>query len=94
MMEGRVSIQDFTFASEVKLGTYSDSRLPPAGAVVAARRIQQDPRAEPQYGERVAYVIAQGPPGMTRTESAVSPEALLADRSVTAFYHFSLNKLY
>jgi hypothetical protein len=48
---------------DCRLGTYSAAAatIPPA-AVVAARAMAADPRAEPRYGERVAYVVVAGPP--------------------------------
>ncbi|KAF2440746.1 hypothetical protein P171DRAFT_420696 [Karstenula rhodostoma CBS 690.94] len=77
IMEGRVSIQDFLFAKEVKLGTYSDRGPPPPGALVATKRMLADPRAEPQYGERVPYVVVTGAPSARLIDRCVSPETLL-----------------
>lgn len=53
--------QDFIFAREVRLGTYSvkAATLPPA-AVVASKAMAADPRAEPLYGERVPFVVSVG----------------------------------
>jgi hypothetical protein len=47
------------FCKEVRLGSYapSASSLPPA-AIVAAKAMAADPRAEPRYGERVPYVVS------------------------------------
>jgi len=39
-----------------------------------------DPRAEPQYGERVPYVIRAGAPGMRLIDRVVSPEEMLKDK--------------
>ncbi|PTB70497.1 zeta catalytic subunit of dna polymerase [Trichoderma citrinoviride] len=77
VMDGRVSIQDFCFAKEVRLGTYSEHGLPPAGAMISARKMLQDSRAEPQYGERVPYVVVTGAPGARLIDRCVSPEELL-----------------
>lgn len=77
IMEGRVSIQDFLFAKEVKLGTYSDRGPPPPGALIATKRMLADPRAEPQYGERVPYVVVAGAPSARLIDRCVSPETLL-----------------
>jgi DNA polymerase zeta len=44
---------------QVRLGTYINA--PPA-ACVAARAAQEDPRAEPAFGERVPYVVVCGAP--------------------------------
>ncbi|OCL14889.1 hypothetical protein AOQ84DRAFT_370879 [Glonium stellatum] len=79
IMTGRISIQDFLFAKEVKLGNYSDKGPPPPGALVATKRMLVDPRTEPQYGERVPYVVVTGAPGARLIDRCVSPETLLLD---------------
>lgn len=93
IMEGRVSIQDFLFAKEVKLGTYSDRGPPPPGALIATKRMLADPRAEPQYGERVPYVVITGAPGARLIDRCVSPEALLQNDhlELDAEYYISKN---
>lgn len=78
IMAGAVSIQDFAFAREVKLGAYSDRGPPPPGALLSARRMRADARAEPQYGERVPYVVVAGAPGARLLDRCVAPEDLLA----------------
>ncbi|PYI07055.1 DNA polymerase zeta catalytic subunit [Aspergillus sclerotiicarbonarius CBS 121057] len=78
IMQGRVSVQDFCFAREVRLGTYSD-RLPPPGALISAKKMLADPRSEPQYGERVPYVVVTGAPGSRLIDRCVPPETLLHD---------------
>jgi len=84
IMRGRVSVQDFCFAKEVKLGTYSTTGKGPAppGAVIATKRMMQDARAEPQYGERIPYVVVTGAPGARLVDRCVEPEALLNDPSL------------
>ena len=77
IMKGKVSIQDFCFAKEVKLGTYSDKGPPPPGALISTKRMLEDPRAEPQYGERVPYVVITGAPGARLIDRCVAPEVLL-----------------
>jgi DNA polymerase zeta len=93
IMEGRISIQDFLFAKEVKLGTYSDRGLPPPGALIATKRMLADPRAEPQYGERVPYVVITGAPGARLIDRCVSPETLLQNDhlELDAEYYISKN---
>lgn len=93
IMKGKVSIQDFCFAKEVKLGTYSEKGPPPPGALISTRRILQDPRAEPQYGERVPYVVITGAPGARLIDRCVAPEVLLQNdqNELDAEYYISKN---
>lgn len=79
IMKGSVSIQDFCFAREVKLGTYSGNGPPPPGALISTKRMLLDARAEPQYGERVRYVVVTGAPGARLIDRCVAPEELLHD---------------
>ncbi|GAA6061348.1 hypothetical protein JCM10212_004829 [Sporobolomyces blumeae] len=79
LQSGDVSPQDFVIAKAVKLGTYADNRLPPPGAVVASRAMMKDHRAEPEYGERVPYIMFQGEPGTKQVDRALSPADFLAD---------------
>ena len=44
IMRGSVSVQDFCFAREVKLGTYSAKGPLPPGALISAKRMQGDVR--------------------------------------------------
>ncbi|KAL6702690.1 DNA polymerase zeta [Coniothyrium glycines] len=93
IMEGRISIQDFLFAKEVKLGTYSDKGPPPPGALIATKRMLADARTEPQYGERVPYVVITGAPGARLIDRCVSPETLLLNDhlELDAEYYISKN---
>lgn len=81
ILAGRVSIQDFIIAKEVRLGTYSEKGIPPPGAAVAYRRILKDPRDEPQYAERVPYIISNAE-GRRLIDRARTPEEMLANRSL------------
>lgn len=93
IMTGRISIQDFLFAKEVKLGTYSERGQPPPGALIATKRMLADPRTEPQYGERVPYVVVTGAPGARLIDRCVSPETLLQNDhlELDAEYYISKN---
>ncbi|KAF3004025.1 DNA polymerase zeta [Curvularia kusanoi] len=93
IMQGRISIQDFLFAKEVKLGTYSDRGPPPPGALIATKRMLADPRTEPQYGERVPYVVITGAPGARLIDRCVAPEVLLNNEhlELDAEYYISKN---
>ncbi|XP_038890095.1 DNA polymerase zeta catalytic subunit isoform X2 [Benincasa hispida] len=80
ILSGRVSIQDFVFAKEVRLGTYrtrGPSSLPPA-AIVATKAMRIDPRAEPRYAERIPYVVIYREPGARLADMVVDPMDLLA----------------
>ncbi|ONK63448.1 uncharacterized protein A4U43_C07F15260 [Asparagus officinalis] len=90
ILSGKVSLQDFVFSKEVRLGTYSSraSTLPPA-AIVATKAMQNDPRAEPRYGERIPYVVIHGEPGARLVDMVVSPYVLLDINSA-----YRLNELY
>lgn len=92
ILTGRVSVQDFCFAKEVKLGTYADRGPPPPGALIATRRMLRDPRAEPQYGERVPYVVIAGAPGARLWERCVEPERLLDDPHAELDAEYYINK--
>jgi DNA polymerase zeta len=62
----------------VKLGTYSDKGPPPPGALISTRKMLEDGRAEPQYGERVPYVVITGAPGARLIDRCIAPEDLLS----------------
>jgi DNA polymerase zeta len=92
IMSGKVSIQDFLFAKEVKLGTYSDRGPPPPGALIATRKMLHDARQEPQYGERVPYVVITGAPGARLIDRCVDPERLLNDDQVELDAEYYITK--
>ncbi|KAF9150775.1 DNA polymerase zeta [Linnemannia schmuckeri] len=82
ILEGRVPVPDLMFGKEVKLGKYSEKGVPPPGAVVSARRMELDPRSEPQYGERVPYVVVYGDPSARLTDQVVEPKELLRNKDL------------
>ena len=80
VMNDRLSIADLCFSKEVRApGSY---RAPPPGAVVASRRMAQDPRATLVHGERVPYVVVSGPPGMPLRDRCVAPEEVVRNRKL------------
>ncbi|KAF3782319.1 DNA polymerase zeta catalytic subunit, partial [Nymphaea thermarum] len=87
---GKVSLQDFVFSKEVRLGTYSSrtSSLPPA-AIVAMKAMRADPRAEPRYGDRIPYIVVHGEPGARLIDLVVDPLDVLDINSP-----YTLNDLY
>ncbi|KAL3471303.1 hypothetical protein BJX99DRAFT_30807 [Aspergillus californicus] len=92
IMKGHVSVQDFCFARAVKLGTYSERGTLPAGAFISTRKMLEDPRAEPQYGERVPYVVVTGAPGSRLIDRCVSPETLLQDAQLDLDAEYYITK--
>ncbi|KAL1840337.1 hypothetical protein VTJ49DRAFT_551 [Mycothermus thermophilus] len=93
IMRGSVSVGQFVFQREVRLGSYSGKGPGPAGALIAARKMAEDVRAEPQYGERVPYVVVAGAPGARLIDRCVAPEELLANphASLDAEYYITKN---
>ncbi|KAJ6085618.1 hypothetical protein N7499_005247 [Penicillium canescens] len=92
IMQGRVSIQDFCFAKEVRLGTYSDRGQLPAGAMLSTKRMLEDPRSEPQTGERVPYVVVTGAPGSRLIDRCVAPQTLLHDAQLELDAEYYITK--
>ncbi|KNE68733.1 hypothetical protein AMAG_13375 [Allomyces macrogynus ATCC 38327] len=92
ILESRVSIRDFVIAKKVRLGTYSDRVLPPPGAHLAMRKIQRDPRAEPQYAERVPYLVVTGAPGDRLIDQVKCPTSVLRHRELRLNGHYYIHK--
>jgi DNA polymerase zeta len=89
---GRVSVQDFLFAREVKLGNYSERGVPTPGALIATKRMLRDARREPQYGERIPYAVVAGAPGARLIDRCVDPEVLLrGEAELDAEYYIGKN---
>jgi len=77
ILEGRVRVQDYIVATEVRLGTYAPGGSLPGSAVVAEKALKADPMAEPRYGERVPFVVVTGGPNTTLSKQVVDPQRLL-----------------
>ncbi|KAL7621577.1 DNA polymerase zeta [Parahypoxylon ruwenzoriense] len=92
IMRGAVSIQDFCYAREVKLGTYSDKAPPPPGALISTKKMLEDARAEPQYGERVPYVVVSGAPGARLIDRCIAPEELLSNSHLKLDSEYYISK--
>ncbi|KAG6851054.1 hypothetical protein H0H93_002946 [Arthromyces matolae] len=60
----------------------SDQGPPPPGVVVATRRMMEDPASEPQYGDRIPYVIVRGLPGTRLVDRAMDPLEMLYDSRI------------
>lgn len=91
ILMGRISIQDLTFAKE-----YRGSSGYRPGACVPALELAKkwkavDKRNEPRAGQRVPYVIINGPPGLPLIRLVRSPYDLLADSALrpNALYYIT-----
>lgn len=70
----KVNVRDFCFARAVRYGTYKNEKYLPPGAVVAKKRLETDKRSEPQYRERVPYLVINDPTKERVKDRCVSPE--------------------
>lgn len=91
LLNGRVPLNELIFAKEVRLGGYSDKISPPPAAVVAMKRMEKDPRAVPQYGERIGYVVVFGEPNARLVDMVMSPEEYMASSTaqINTIYYIS-----
>ncbi|QLG70686.1 hypothetical protein HG535_0A06280 [Zygotorulaspora mrakii] len=92
MHQGRILVQDFCFAKEVKLGSYKSEATAPPGAVVATRQTEHDHRAKPQYKERVPYVVVRGPQGARLRDRCLSLDEFFADESLELDSEYYITK--
>jgi len=76
ILQEDVTVQDFIFAKEVKLGSYVPGHEPP-GALLGKKAMETDPRKEPEHGERVPYVVLYGPSGSRVSDQVVSPREVV-----------------
>lgn len=74
ILQNRVNVSDFCFAKEVRYGTYKNEKYLPPGAVIAKRLIKSDPRKEPQYRERIPYVVIRDTLKERIKDRSVTPE--------------------
>lgn len=74
ILANKVNVGDFCFAKEVRYGTYKNERYLPPGAVLAKERVKKDPRSEPQYRERIPYVVIRDSRKERIKDRSVSPE--------------------
>ncbi|KAJ7783795.1 hypothetical protein DFH07DRAFT_997017, partial [Mycena maculata] len=81
LLENKASIQDFIFAKEVKMGTYSDKGPPPPGVALAARLAMTE-GTEVQYGQRLPYVICRGLPNSRLADRTEDPLDVLKNRNL------------
>ncbi|KAJ2310645.1 DNA polymerase zeta, partial [Coemansia sp. RSA 2705] len=91
VLSGRVPIHEFIIAKEVRMHTYS-GRMLPAHAKVAADGMGQDPQAEPEYGERVPYVVVSSSTRTRLVDRVISPRVLLAQPHLMLDYQYYVDK--
>lgn len=77
----KVLVRDFCFTREVRYGTYKSEAHLPLGARIAQKNIENDPRSEPQYKERIAYIIYKDPTKLTLKDRCMSPEEFITSQS-------------
>lgn len=79
LMEGRASLQDFTFAKEYRgMKNYKPGACVPA-LELTRRMLREDRRSEPRVGERVPYVVVYGSPGLPLIQLVRRPHEVLQD---------------
>ncbi|XP_034939803.1 uncharacterized protein DNApol-zeta isoform X2 [Chelonus insularis] len=79
VLNGKVSIQDLTFAKEFRgLKGYKDKACVPA-LELTRRLMKKDPRACPRRGERVRYIVVAGAPNQALIHCVRSPWELIND---------------
>ncbi|KAK3931836.1 DNA polymerase zeta catalytic subunit [Frankliniella fusca] len=82
ILSGRANIQDLIFAKEYRgKENYRQGACVPA-LELTKRWLRHDRRAEPRIGERVPYVIVNGPPGSALINLVRHPNELLTDTSL------------
>ncbi|GAA5804066.1 hypothetical protein HPULCUR_009552 [Helicostylum pulchrum] len=91
ILSNRVLLQEFIISKEVRMGSYS-GRGGPNGAQIAQAQMDTDTRAEPQYGERVPYVVVYRGPKAKLKEKVVRPEAVLADNALKLDAEYYIRK--
>ncbi len=93
IMRGQVNYKDFIFAKEVRLGTYKNEAYLPPGARVSKRKLSHDHRAEPQYKERVKYIVKRGFKGEALKNRCMSPDEFLKDNTAELDAEYYITKV-
>lgn len=84
ILNNRVNVKDFCFAKAVRYGTYKNEQYLPPGAVVARNRMKKDPRSEPQYKDRVPYLVIKDVAKERLKDRCYSPEDYIASYSTSS----------
>lgn len=93
ILSGKISIQDFCFAQQVKLGSYKEgSTNLPGGAVVSLRRMARDEGAGPQYQERVPFVVVAGAANTRISDRCFDPQEVVRNPDMTIDADYYINQ--
>lgn len=92
--ENRINVSDFSFAKEVKYGNYKNRKYLPPGAIVAERKVANDPLSKPQYKERVPYVVIRDITKPRIKDRSISPEEFLKSYQDKALVPYMLDYEY
>lgn len=93
IVKNKINLQDFLFAKEVRLGTYKNEKYIPPGARLSMKRVQKDHRSEPQYKERVFYLVRKGHNKEILRDRCVSPEDFLNNAALELDSDYYINKV-
>ncbi|QPG75661.1 hypothetical protein FOA43_003019 [Brettanomyces nanus] len=93
IIRNKVNLKDFLFAKEVRVGTYKNEAYIPPGARVSMEKMAKDHRAEPQYKERVFYVVKKGNNDQPLRERCMSPSDFLNDETAELDTEYYINKV-
>ncbi|XP_017480915.1 PREDICTED: DNA polymerase zeta catalytic subunit-like, partial [Rhagoletis zephyria] len=91
LLAGRANLQDLIFAKEFRgLKGYKPTACVPA-LELTRKWVQSDPRRVPRCGERVPFVIVNGPPGVPLIRLVRSPHEVLEDEGlkINAVYYIT-----
>lgn len=93
ILDNKILISDFCFAKEVRYGTYKNEKYLPPGAIVARKKIEQDAMNEPQYRERVPYVVIRDPTKHRLKDRCISPEEFIENTNFKLDYEYYITKV-
>lgn len=91
ILTGRINIQDLIFAKEFRgIGGYKPAACVPSLELARKWRVL-DRRWEPRTGERVPFIIVNGPPGVPLIKLVRSPHEMLLDEGlkINALYYIT-----
>ncbi|ORY22294.1 DNA/RNA polymerase, partial [Neocallimastix californiae] len=77
IIQEKVPLKEFIISKAVKLGKYGETHIPPS-ALIALEKMKHDPRSNPQYGERVPFIVIYKGPNSPLKDCIISPENLLS----------------